>query len=209
MGRTVPSFIGVDVHVHEDAMLDPDRGIYLADIRDRSLASVLEAPVDLVIVKYVLHHMSVAARETVMNELAEVLVPGGWVLVLEASVGTDAADLASFEGCLGSHPAWPTGDWVEPYRAWSRRFYQSEAPVQRMLMCLEDTFGHVFLPGPEAGTPMPLPYTYVDRSTVTQLATEAGLEPDPELCAVLGLPPSLKYGPPSSLLAFRRPPGSG
>ena len=208
VGRAVPTVIGVDVQLSEDARVDPEQKIHLHDIHERPLAQVLDAPVDLVIAKYVLHHMTVAAQGTVMNDLASVLAPEGRLFILEASVSTDGDDLASFEDCLRGHTAWSSSDWVEPYRAWSRRFYRADARTQSMLMCLEDTFGHVFLPGPRPGqAPMPLPYTYVDRTTLVEAARAAGLQPDADLSIVLGLPPSLKYGPPSSLYVFRRAPG--
>lgn len=205
IGVGVPTVIGVDVHLPQDAVSDPEHGIHLYDIHDRALASVLDAPVDLVIVKYVMHHMSEAEQSTVMSTLAQVLEPQGTLLVLEASVGTDAEDQNSFVRAQDAHAVWPKAAWAEPYHAWSRRFYRCDGHTQRMLVCLEDTFGHVFLPGPRRdGTPMPLPYTYVDRRLACRMAEEAGLVFDAELSAVLGLPPCLKYGPPSSLLAFRR-----
>ena len=205
----VPTVIGVDVRVSADARVDPDRGIHLHDIHDQPLSAVLDAPVDLVIANYVLHHMTKAAQGTVMNDFARALAPEGRLLILEASVGTDGDDLTSFEHCLSGHPAWPSDAWAKPYRAWSRRFYRADSRTQSMLMCLEDTFGHVLLPGPRPGhPPMPLPYTYVDRATLTQAARSARLEPDGELSVVLGYPPSLKYGPPSSLHVFRHAPRS-
>ncbi len=206
-GLRVPTVIGVDVQLPPDARMDPESDIHLHDIHDQPLSAALDAPVDLVVAKYVLHHMAEAAQGTVMNDLAGILAPAGRLLILEASVGADASDLDSFEHCLNGHAAWPSSDWVEPYRAWSRRFYRADARTQSMLMCLEDTFGHVFLPGPRPGhPPMPLPYTYVDRASLAAAAKNAGLKPDVELSTVLGLPPSLKYGPPSSLHVFRRAP---
>jgi SAM-dependent methyltransferase len=203
-GLSVPTVIGVDVRVSADATVDPERDIQLHDIHDRPLSTVLDAPVDLVIANYVLHHMTAAAQGTVMNDLAAALAPEGRLLILEASVGTDDDDLTSFEHCLSGHTAWPSDAWAEPYRAWSRRFYRADCRTQSMLMCLEDTFGHVFLPGSRPGhPPMPLPYTYVGRTLLTEATREAGLQPDPELSVVLGLPPGLKYGPPSSLHVFR------
>ena len=162
--------------------------------------------VDVVIVKYVLHHMAPAEQSRVMPNLAEVLAPEGKLLVLEASVGTDATDRASFGHSQAEHPAWPQQAWAEPYRSWSGRFYQASVQHQAMLMCLEDTFGHVLLPGPgpEGMAPMPLPYSYLSRMDATRLAAEANLQIDRERSAVLGLPPSLKYGPPSSVWVFQR-----
>ncbi len=203
-GEAVPIVTGVDVELRPGAMDDPARGIHLHGLRGRSLASVVEAPVDLVIVTYVLHHMDPADQSRVMPELAAVLAPRGRLLVLEASVATDAMDQASFGRSQSEHSAWPQQGWVEPYRSWSSRFYRTNTRFQAMSMCLEDTFGHVLLPGPgpEGVAPMPLPYSYLSRTQAVQLAAAANLQLDRSV--VLGLPPLLKYGPPSSLWVFRR-----
>lgn len=205
-GEAVPIVTGVDVELRPGALEAPERGIYLRSLRGRSLASALEAPVDLVILTYVLHHMDPADQSRLMPDLAEVLAPEGRLLVLEASVGTDATDRASFARSQSEHPAWPRHAWAEPYRSWSSRFYQASARHQAMLMCLEDTFGHVLLPGPgpEGAAPMPLPYSYSSRIEATRLAAEAELQFDRARSVVLGLPPSLKYGPPSSVWVFQR-----
>ncbi len=205
-GRPVPTVIGVDVERRSGALEDPERGIFLRDLREQSLASAVAEPVDLVIVTYVLHHMDPADQCRVMLDLAQVLAPAGRLLVLEASVGTDAVDRASFARCRSEHPAWPQDAWAEPYRSWSSRFYRASAGHQARLMCLEDTFGHVLLPGPapDGVAPMPLPYSYLSRVEAVRLAAEAHLQLDQERSVVLGLPPSLKYGPPSSVWVFQR-----
>ena len=205
-GKPIPTVTGVDVELRPGALEDPERGIHLRNLQGQPPSAVLDAPVDLVIVKYVLHHMSPTDQGRVMVDLAEVLEPGGTLLVLEASVGAEATDRDSFAKNGSEHPAWPREAWAEPYRSWSTRFYRASPRHQTMLVCLEDTFGHVLLPGPgpDGVAPMPLPYSYLSRAEATELAAAANLGIDQDLSAVLGLPPSLKYGPPSSLWVFRR-----
>jgi SAM-dependent methyltransferase len=207
VGQPVPTVIGVDVHLPEDAYVDPARGIHLYDLRRQSLSSVLKGPVDLIILTYVMHHMSEADQAGALKMLAAALGARGKLLVLEASVDTSGDELALFEQAQQSHETWPREGWVDAYRKVSRRFYQADAKEQRMLLCLEDVFGHVLLPGPAAAPlSMPLPFSYVGRDAVAHLAHQGGLEPDDELTAVLGMPPTLKFGPPSSLYAFQHGP---
>lgn len=205
-GEPAPTVTGVDIELRPGAVEDLERGISLRRLHGPSLAAVVEVPADLVIAKYVLHHMDPVAQARLMSEVAAVLAPGGRLLVLEAAVETDAMDRESFATTSVEHPAWPLQAWAEPYRAWSTRFYRASARDQRHLMCLEDTFGHVLLsgPGPVGAAPMPLPYSYLGRVETTRLAAEAGLELDRQLSVALGLPPLLKYGPPTSVWVFRR-----
>ena len=203
-GLPVPTVIGVDVYLPENAYADPARGVHLHDLGSQSLAAILARPVDLVILSYVLHHMTESEQEEAMAMLDAALVPGGRIILLEASVDTNDGDLALFEATQRSHESWPGDDWVAPYRAVSRDFYQASTNEQRMLLCLEDVFGHVLLPGPTAAPlRMPLPFSYVGRDEVARLAGRIGLQPDHELSAVLGMPPTLKHGPPSSRFVFQ------
>jgi SAM-dependent methyltransferase len=206
-GLPVPTIIGVDIHPAEGAFEDPAAGVYLHDLRSQPLATIVGEPVDVIILKYVLHHMTASEQEAALSVLAGFLAPGGRVIVLEASVDTNQADAQEFEEGRRGARIWPQDDWSTPYWIVSRNFYGATGHAQRMLLCLEDLFGHVLLPGPTA-TPlrMPLPFSYLGRDAVTRLAAKGGLEPDRELSAVLGMPPLLKHGPPSSRLAFRPTP---
>jgi SAM-dependent methyltransferase len=206
-GHPVPTVIGVDVNLPQDAYVDPARGIHLHELRSQSLSSILGGPVDLIILTYVMHHMTQAEQSNALEMLATALGPAGKLVVLEASVDANGDDLARFERAQRTHETWPREGWVDAYRRVSRRFYQADANEQRMLLCLEDVFGHVLLPGPAVAPPsMPLPFSYVGRDAVARLARQSGLEPVDELAAVLGMPPTLKHGPPSSLYVFQHGP---
>jgi SAM-dependent methyltransferase len=203
-GLPAPTVIGVDVKLPPNAHLDPARGVYLHDLRTQSLEAILSHPVDLIFLNYVLHHMTETEQPSALAAVAQALLPEGRVVILEASVDTNEDDASQFRATQQDQRLWPSQAWVAPYRSVSLDFYQADAREQRLLLCLEDVFGHVLLPGPGAASPsMPLPFSYIGRDELTRLARNAGLEPDPELSAVLGMPPTLKHGPPTSRLVLR------
>lgn len=202
-GLSIPEIIGVDMHDSKDVTVDSPKGVYYYNLRKQELEAVVKEPVDLVFVKYVLHHMSAQEQQNIVERLASILKPGGRLIVLEASVGTDELDFSMFEKAVQTHPSWPNEKWAAPYHEWSRNFYKLDAKYQSMLMCLEDAFGHLFLcEKNQMNTEMPLPYTYISRNELIRFTQKSDLHFEPELSAVVGLPPSLKYGPPSTIMSF-------
>ncbi|MBN2343542.1 MAG: class I SAM-dependent methyltransferase [Deltaproteobacteria bacterium] len=200
-----PIIFGVDVQDAHNAWQDPSAGIFYFDLKKQSLEDAIDQPVDLIFVNFVFHHMEISARNETIPKLAALLSPGGILAVAEASVDTDADDDVMFAQTTQNHPVWQNNSWNTRYLQWSTRFLSANPTHQHYLMRLEDLFGHRFLYPNEIDRPvMPMPFSFLSRNTLAMQLSQWNIQFVKEESSVFGLPPLLKYGPPTSLWIFKK-----
>ncbi|MBN2718262.1 MAG: class I SAM-dependent methyltransferase [Deltaproteobacteria bacterium] len=204
-GKIGPFIFGVDLHDAQNAWQDEPNGIFYFDLKKHSLETAISKPVDLIVVNFVLHHMKATDRNDVLPKLTALLAPGGTLVVTEASVETDNVDRTRFAQTAACHPAWNGGQWKERYIQWSEKFLDANAHWQHYLLRLEDLFGHCFLYPQEINRPpMPMPFSFIGRDSLTDQLSHLQMRYIEGDSQVYGLPPVLKYGPPTSLWVFRK-----
>jgi SAM-dependent methyltransferase len=160
--------------------------------------------VDMVIVKWVLHHMSPAAAASMASEIARATKPGGCVVIVEAMMG--GAELkAAIDAEQRNAKTWPPQQpgtrWFERRQCTTSKYLALSLAQQRLVLALEDYHGHWL---DQANTAMPLPFNYMTSERIKALFAEAGLHEREDKRRVFGMAPIIHWGPPSLRLVFEK-----
>jgi len=199
-GLRLKKAIGTDI-VQVDTKLDEPRLEFRKQSSPKSLP-VENDSVDLVIMKWSLHHMTLDEIASITAEISRILRPDGKTIIIEAIVGS-GDDL--FRGFLAEtrHKAvWPVGRWQNVRRNLTKQYLRLQPDQQKAVLALEDYYGH-WLEGRR--TDMPLPFAYMSPSEIDQRFTVVGMRESTRFKRVFGFAPIIHQGPPSVRLVYYKP----
>lgn len=157
--------------------------------------------IDLVIVKWALHHMSHRVAGKTIAEIARILKPGGHVAIVEALMG-DEALVPEFEAETRIKETWPDGDWFGERHQLTLDYLDLSLLQQRYVLALEDFYGHWL---EQEFTWMPMPFNYIDASRLRSAFDCVGMHEDGQYRRVFGMTPIIHWGPPTMRLVFEKP----
>ena len=204
-GLQVQRLIGTDINEWQD---DTDRTddrlefIYQESPTNFPLSS---NSYDSVIVKWVLHHMSVEDQRKFLKDIRRILKPGGKLIVFESLGATETNDgeiWKDYRRELKDASSWgPKGSWRGDNLRLNRDFKKLNAEQQLKLHAAEDYFGHNVVMN---RVWMPQPFTYRSVKEYQGLLNELGFDENPNVRRVYGAAPIIRMGPPSIRLIFEK-----
>ncbi len=204
-GLQVQRLIGTDINEWQD---DTDRTddrlefIYQESPTNFPLSS---NSYDSVIVKWVLHHMSIEDQRKFLKDIRRILRPGGKLIVFESLGATKADDekiWKDYSRELKDASSWgPKGSWRDDNLRLNRDFRKLNAEQQLKLHAAEDYFGHNVVMN---RVWMPQPFTYRSVKEYQGLLNELGFDENPNVRRVYGAAPIIRMGPPSIRLIFEK-----
>lgn len=157
---------------------------------------------DLAILKWVLHHAPEDEQGRLINRLFSIVKPGGTVVVIEALVGSWSEIRPRLMEAINNRAVWPQGPWAREDLRLLKSYLQLEPAQQRHVLALEDFYGHLLV---SHRVQLAQPAMYMDRAAVVGKFSNAGFVELPDWYLPYGLPPVIRYGPPSVMYVFQRP----
>ena len=203
-GLNVRHVVGTDINDWRDAGAKQDSRLEFV-YQDSTTEFPLSAnSYDTVIVKWVLHHMSVRDQSRFLDDIERILKPGGRLVVFEA-LGVPSEDAEVWNGYhkeLGQENSWgPQGDWREANLKLNRDFRKLSIDQQKRLNALEDYFGHNVVMN---RVWMPQPFTYRTVEESRSVLEHLGFAENKSLRRVYGSSPQIRVGPPSVRLVYEK-----
>ena len=203
-GLQVRYMVGTGINKWEDDMDRTDERLSFVH-QESSINFPLSAnSYDTVIVKWVLHHMTLEDQKAFLKDIERILKPGGRLIVFE-SLGANQENeeiWRAYKDELRNESSWgPKGDWREANLKLNRDFRKLTDKQQKRLHALEDYFGHNVVMN---RVWMPQPYTYRTVSEFQELLDGLGFNENKEIRRVYGTAPIIRMGPPSIRLVFEK-----
>jgi SAM-dependent methyltransferase len=207
-GLGIKMVLGTDVtdwrhHAKEDSRL-------LFVHQKTGLAVPLRAnSVDAVVLKWVTHHIDRDKRDAFFKSIWRILKPGGRLIIVDALLTRvteeqqqEAEIWTSWVNETKNRETWPQGSFYKDNIKLSRDFMLLNGEQQKLVLALEDYFGHNLIMGRDET--MPQYFTYMPLAEIREQMGQLGLEEKKEYFRNFGSPPIERMGPPSMRVVFEK-----
>ena len=202
-GLKVRYVVGTDLNDWTDKTGKPDPRLSFIYQESSTRFPLSANTYDVVIVKWVLHHMTYEDQSTFLKSINHILRPGGRLIIFEALGATnDEKEIwEGFQVEARNANTWPKGSFFNANLKLTKDFMMLNSEQQRKVHALEDFFGHNLVMGRDW---MPQPFTYRPVSSFQELLTKLGFMENKTLRRVYGSAPIMRMGPPSIRLVFEK-----
>jgi len=200
----VKMVIGTDLNDWPDRDKNGDERLAFVKQESGTYLPLPSNSLNVVIVKWVLHHMSYEDQVNFLRSAWRVLKPGGRLIIFD-SLGSeqDQADImADFNREMNNPQTWPQGSFYNDNKKLSEDFLALTPQQQLEVHALEDYFGHNLVMSRDAF--MPQHFTYLSVKELRRLMTKLGFEENTKLRRVYGAAPIMRMGPPSLRIVFKK-----
>ncbi|MBN1794832.1 MAG: hypothetical protein JW844_07715, partial [Candidatus Omnitrophica bacterium] len=154
------------------------------------------------LIKLATHHMSDPDIDSRIAQAAEILEPGGRLIVVDTlrAPFTEVKDDLHRE--MNNNGSWPQGPWYDNSYKLTKDFLEINSEQQKQVLFLEDYFGH-FLTARRMT--MPMPANYLELDDLQKRLRSAGLKELPHFRRVVGKAPIISQSPPMVVLVYEKP----
>ncbi|MHA1610176.1 MAG: methyltransferase domain-containing protein, partial [Candidatus Njordarchaeales archaeon] len=208
VGLNIREVTGTDINEWQDktGRIDPRKTFFMQDSTTRLPFAAYTY--DVVILKWVLHHMSYREQKKLLENISEKLRPGGRIIIFEAlMISNNQRKMIKREFLreIKNPNTWPPGTYFAANQKLTEDFMELSTEKQRKVNALEDFFGHNLIMGRDW---MPQLFTYRTVQGFQQILARLGLRENRGLRRVYGSMPIMRMGPPSIRLVFELPLGT-
>lgn len=203
-GLDVKRMIGTDINDWRDAGQQQDSRLSFVFQESPTNLPLSSNSYDVVIVKWVLHHMTLENQRQFLKDIQRVLRPGGRLVIFEVlgAISDNAEIWKDYQKELNNESSWgPNGPWLEANLKLNKDFKALSDDQQKKLDALEDYFGHNVVMN---RVWMPQPYTYQNVGEFQQTMGQLGFVENKSIRRVYGSAPMIRMGPPSIRLVFEK-----
>jgi len=158
--------------------------------------------VDLVTLKWSIHHMTQEEYAALMKEVYRILKPGGKVVIIEALMGNKEDLQASIDQESQNSDLWPQGPWYSVRREITKKYLELSLKQQKAFLLMEDYFGHWLDSG---RMEMPLTANYMSPQDLEKSFFKNGMHELIDQRRVFGFAPLLRPAPPSIRYVYEKP----
>jgi len=202
-GLNVRHMIGTDLNDWADKTEKPDPRLLFIYQESGTRFPLSANTYDVVITKWVLHHMSYEDQVAFLKSVNHILRSGGRLVIFDSLGATlDEKEIwKGFQAETQNPRTWPKGSFFSANLKLTDDFMKLNSEQQLKVHALEDFFGHNLVMGRDW---MPQPFTYKPVSELNELLTLLGFTENKKLRRVYGSAPIMRMGPPSIRLVFEK-----
>ena len=202
-GLNVRHVIGTDLNDWADKTGKPNPHLLFIYQESGTRFPLSANTYDVVITKWVLHHMSYEDQTVFLKSVNHILRSGGRLVIFDSLGATlDEKEIwKGFQAETQNPRTWPKGSFFSANLKLTHDFMKLNSEQQLKVDALEDFFGHNLVMGRDW---MPQPFTYRPVSELKELLTRLGFTENKKLRRVYGSAPIMRMGPPSIRLVFEK-----
>jgi SAM-dependent methyltransferase len=203
IGLNVRHVIGTDLNDWADKTENPDPRLLFIYQESGTRFPLSANTYDVVITKWVLHHMRYEDQVAFLRSINHILRHGGRLVIFDSLGATlDEKEIwKGFETETLNPKTWPRGSFFDTNFKLTHDFMKLNSEQQLKVHALEDFFGHNLVMGRDW---MPQPFTYRSISELNELLIQLGFTENKSLRRVYGSAPIMRMGPPSIRLVFEK-----